>query len=309
MVLLFSGEDGLDQSVFPTINITSDNGEIGQLPDYMGLPIHATDYEVSALPFRGYAKIFNEWYRDQDLVQPLPISTESGLDSITNTDMQTAAWEKDYFTSARPFTQKGPEVTIPIGDTAPVHGTTDTGQFNVVPVAGDPGSPFPVQTGGGGELIAPGLPSAGVHFGVDADFLIADLSNATGASIIDVRTAFALQRYEEARARYGSRYSEYLRHLGVRSSDARLQRPEFLGGGRQTIQFSEVLATAQDNEGQGPDINIGELKGHGIGAMRSNRYRRFFEEHGYVYTFLTVKPKTMYHQGIVDDGPGLSDWP
>jgi len=119
-----------------------------------------------------------------------------------------------------------------------------------------------------------------------------DLTGASAITINLLREAFALQRFEEARARFGSRYVEYLRYLGVRSSDARLQRPEFLGGGRYPVQFSEVLQTA---EGTDP---VGELRGHGIGVARSNRYRRFFEEHGYVYTFMVVKPKTIYMQGL-----------
>ncbi len=123
--------------------------------------------------------------------------------------------------------------------------------------------------------------------------LEADLTAASSVSINDLRTAFALQRYEEARARYGSRYTEYLRYLGVRSSDARLQRPEYLGGGKQTIQFSEVLQTGPDTE----DAGVANLKGHGISAVRSNRYRRFFEEHGLVISLLSVKPKTIYAQG------------
>jgi len=102
----------------------------------------------------------------------------------------------------------------------------------------------------------------------------------------------ALQRYAEARSRYGSRYTEYLSYLGVRSSDARLQRPEYLGGGRETIQFSEVLQTA---EGTNP---VGELRGHGIAAARSNRYRRFFEEHGYIISLMVIRPKTIYAQGL-----------
>ena len=101
-----------------------------------------------------------------------------------------------------------------------------------------------------------------------------------------------MQRYEEARARFGSRYTEYLRYLGVRSSDARLQRPEYLGGGVQTLQFSEVLQTA---EGTDP---VGDLKGHGIAAMRSNRYRRFFEEHGIILSLMSVRPKSVYLQSI-----------
>lgn len=111
-------------------------------------------------------------------------------------------------------------------------------------------------------------------------------------SINDLREALAIQRFEEARARYGSRYVEYLRYLGVRSSDARLNRPEYLGGGKQTIQFSEVLQTA---EGTSP---VGTLRGHGISAMRSRRFRRFFEEHGYVIGLMSVKPRTMYMQGL-----------
>jgi hypothetical protein len=122
--------------------------------------------------------------------------------------------------------------------------------------------------------------------------LEADLSGASAVTVNILREALALQRFAEARARYGSRYVEYLRYLNVRSSDARLQRPEYLGGGKQTLQFSEVLQTA---EGENP---VGELRGHGISAMRSNRYRRFFEEHGYVITLLSVRPKTIYSQGL-----------
>ena len=120
--------------------------------------------------------------------------------------------------------------------------------------------------------------------------IFADLSSVTGVDINTVRQAFALQRFEEARARYGSRYTEYLRYLGVRSSDARLQRPEYLGGGRQTIQFSEVLQTSATS-GSNP---LGDLGGHGITAMRSNRFRRFFEEHGIVMTLMSVRPRTIY---------------
>ena len=124
------------------------------------------------------------------------------------------------------------------------------------------------------------------------DILKADLSNASAVTVNVLREALALQRYEEARARYGSRYIEYLRYLNVRSRDSRLDRPEYLGGGRQTVQFSEVLQTA---EGTDP---VGELRGHGIAAMRSNRYRRFIEEHGYVFSFVSVRPITIYAQAL-----------
>ena len=122
--------------------------------------------------------------------------------------------------------------------------------------------------------------------------IYADLSAVSGISVNALREALALQRYEEARARYGSRYIEYLRFLGVKSSDARLQLPEYLGGGRQVIQFSEIMQTA---EGTNP---VGTLRGHGLAAMRSNRYRRFFEEHGYVMTLMSARPKTVYANGL-----------
>ena len=111
-----------------------------------------------------------------------------------------------------------------------------------------------------------------------------------------MRERLSIQRFQELRAQYGSRFSEYLRYLGVIGGDARLQRPEYLGGGRQTIQFSEVLQTGVTTSGNA--AGVGELRGHGIGALRSNRYRRYFTEHGYIVSLLFVRPKTMYVQGL-----------
>jgi len=276
------GPDGLDASVFPTL----DTDQIqGQLADYLGITPENTTEKVSALPFRAYAKIWNEFYRDQDLQTELVISTASGVDVTTSQLLQNVSWEKDYFTSSRPWTQKGPEITLPIGTVAPVAVDVETGDASVYSTTSDA---YKLLKANSANV------EASSDAGVIGNRLYADLENATGATINELRLAFALQRYEEARARYGSRYTEYLRYLGVKSSDARLQRPEYLGGGRQTIQFSEVLATAET----GTTVDVADLKGHGIGSLRSNRYRRFFEEHGYVISLLSVKPKTMYTQGI-----------
>lgn len=295
------GPDGLDASVFPTITIGGGTGAaIGSLADYLGVPTGVNNIEVSALPFRGYAMIWNEWYRDQDLQTKLTIDKTSGADTTTNTTLQNICWEKDYFTSARPWEQKGSGITIPLGDDAPVLGI---GKLNDVYSTA---STTVFATDGTTPTYAPAASidssTAGTTFYVERSAttsggsyypnIRADLSEASSITVTALREAMALQRYEEARARFGSRYVEYLRYLGVRSSDARLQRPEYLGGGRETIQFSEVLQTA---EGTDP---VGALKGHGIAAMRSNRYRRFFEEHGYVFSFISVRPKTIYAQGL-----------
>ncbi len=282
------GPDGFDATVFPTILATHADGSLG---DYLGCPTGITDLETSALPFRGMALIFNEWYRDQDLVTPLVISTESGLDTTTDLELQNIAWERDYFTASRPWTQKGPEITLPVSGDAPITGFgQDTQSFgglkNVYETDGTGTTPYAAAAGSNNYYMEedpsnPGFPN-----------IRADLAAVSATTINDLRLAFALQRFEEARARYGSRYTEYLRHLGVKSSDARLQRPEYLGGGRQTIQYSEILQTA---EGVQP---VGEMRGHGIGALKTNRYRRFIEEHGYIFSLLSVRPKTMYVQGL-----------
>lgn len=293
------GPDGLDASEFPTIAMPASTGAaVGSLADYLGIPPGIADLEVSALPFRGYNLIWNEFYRDQDLQTEKTISLASGADSTTDTDLLNAGWEKDYFTSARPWEQKGATVTVPIGTEAPVLGigwinggaTYDTGGTLVNQSDDTQSTTSPTNRWSSSNPATAHLMAQEGSTGYPN--IRADLSNASGVTVNVLREALAIQRYQEARARYGSRYTEYLRYLNVRSSDARLQRPEYLGGGKQTIQFSEVLQTA---EGTNP---VGEMRGHGIGAMRSNRYRRFFEEHGYVFTFITCRPKAIYMQGL-----------
>ena len=297
------GPDGNDASVYPTITFSGGSGAAtGSLADYLGVPTGVDGIEVSALPFRAYALIWNEWYRDQDLATELTVDITSGADTTTDTDLQKCAWERDYFTISRPWEQKGPAISLPLGTEAPItglyargtggesatslaHDYWDSAGNNVNPVVGNNNwvDVAAIATQTTGAVGSGNLPQ-----------VKADLSNATAASINDLREAFGLQRYEEARARYGSRYTEYLRYLGVRSSDARLQRPEYLGGGRATLQFSEVLQTAPD-DATNP---VGQLKGHGIAALRSNRYRRFIEEHGWILSTISVRPKTIYMDGL-----------
>lgn len=249
------GPDGFNASVFPTIELTysagspdTGSGIVGQLADYLGCPTVINNLEVSALPFRAYAKIWNEYFRDQDLQTELVISEASGTDTTTNTNLQNIDWEKDYFTSARPWTQKGPEVTIPLTGDAPVKGIGKQSQAygesnQTVYQSGDTASSqfthSAATTAAGGErFMVEGTAATGGFPNI-----FADLSGVSAANINELRLAFALQRYEEARARWGSRYVEYLRYLGVRSSDARLQRPRV---SRRRLSNHPVLGGPSD---------------------------------------------------------------
>lgn len=293
------GPDGEDDSAFPTIAPGSFGPgsivPVGSLADYYGIPTGAAlSTSVSALPFRGYSLIFNEWYRDQDLMALRALSTADGVDSITPpTSLSNVAWEKSYYSMARPWEDKGPDIMIPLTGDGAITRVPNAGKWrafdNGTNTAADS---IDIATDAIGDLtdnVSSGLsldPRGGLEL---------DPSNV-GVNPLDLRLGGALLRYQEARALYGSRYTEYLRYLGVRSSDARLQRPEYLGGGKQTIQFSEILQTAP-GDGDENDV-VGALKGHGIGSLRSNRYRRFFEEHGYIHSFISVRPKEIYAQGI-----------
>lgn len=244
--------------------------------EYMGVSPGTRTYRTS--PAAAYIQTFNEKYRDQDLVAAIDPATYQG-----NVPPQNIAWEKDYFTSARPWAQKGPDVSLPIGNKVPVtHDGVGNEQVGVLAPNIGAGS-YRMDSSGANLLTSTQTTTSGQD-------LYADLSAGNVLNVNDWRAAFAIQRWQEARAQYGSRFTEYLRALGVRSSDARLQLPEYLGGGKSTISFTEILTTDSVTGAAGP----GSLFGHGIATIKTRPFRRFIEEHSYILTLLSVRPKTMY---------------
>lgn len=301
------GEDAADPGytppVFPYYEETSSyNIDIGSLGDYLGLPFeNYKDTKISTLPFMAYNKIYNEYYRDQNLVDKVKDETDSGKNTTLATDnvLQQRAWQHDYFTSALPWTQKGPEATIPLGTTAPLVMMDNSFPTNArIPGGGSIGDQDDLGYKSDQYLYDYGGTDTRIQQDI-TPHTEADLSDATASSINDLRRAFRLQEWLERNARGGSRYIEViLAHFGVQSSDARLQRPEFLGGSATPITISEVLQTSESRVAGSDETPQGNMAGHGVSVGSSNYVSYKCEEHGYIMGLMTVMPKTAYQQGI-----------
>ena len=292
-------------------HINYDKVDESSLEDYLGLPVG--DYTQSgksqnALPVRAYNLIYNEWFRDEQEGAPAIISIGSGTDTTTDTDVQRAAWRKDRFTSARTSPQIGDAVPIPID--VEITATTDVTDPTIVT-----NGAFTFGTGNNthslrsfsnsntaswSDTVDTGQENLPYNSGLSAQGTAVDVTltgeDSVAITVEQLRRSLALQRFGERLNRHGSRYTEYLRSQGIRSSDARLDRPEYLGGGTQVVQWDEVLQSFP-TDASTSQAGLGAYAGHGIGAMRSNRYVRHFNEHGILMCLMTVRPTTMYTQG------------
>lgn len=295
------GKDGLAAPAMPLMNdatMSMGYSQPGSLMDYMGIPIRdgsgynlasAAWAPISQLPFRAYQKIYNEYFRDETL------QTEIVIDgAVVVTDLatiRTRCWQKDYFTSALPFTQRGARVELPFETLSEAL----SGDINYSPSSGikktDGSSPTndnPLKVNNV-DILSGTTPAE--QYRLEN---IESIVGVGGVDINDFRVAHRLQKWLEKQARGGYRYIEtILSQFGESSSDARLQRPEYLGGGTQNVIISEVLNTTGT-----VDNPQGQMAGHGISAGQTNSFHKKFEEHGYVLGLVSVMPKTAYMQGL-----------
>lgn len=290
----FSGNEAVPWSY---IKAPADGFKKYSLADYFGLSINVPNVVVDAGPFRAYAMIINEWYINENLQKYIEFDKGDGLDTKTPTDCKYRNWMNDYFTGCLPWAQRGDPVYLPLGTDAPlvVGDQVDTVSLAKTPEQLTKGTELAaVSYTPGGSFVADALGAAtgGSTSGVK---IVADLSKATAATVNSVRVAFQVQKWMERNARGGVRYVEYLlSHFGEKSSDARLQRPEYLGGGKSRLFTSEVLQTSS-TDSISPQ---GNMSGYTMSMQNTMSFTRKFEEFGYVIGLLSVMPKTQYQQGI-----------
>lgn len=338
------GPDGTAEIVPPAIMPDSDWAvdyfqEHG-LFDYLGVqPIDGAVQDcdpISILPFKAYTKIFNDFYRDQNLTEEVDIRTDFGgvvdpsvedevdmMDDISK--LRYRAWEKDYFTSALPWTQRGAQMSIPFSIDAPVHGSSriqpilydSSAAINRVALnseIADIDTPNLAFTSSTNPSVDPNQESrlywvddlSSRHQGFYLDGfdvgnkfeggLRVDNSQAVvNPTINDLRVAMRIQEWMETNAVGGSRYIEQIyAHFGVRSSDSRLQRAEYLGGGKVPVVISEVEQTSSTDT-ESPQ---GNLAGQAISVGKSIKFKKYFEEHGWILGIMSIMPRASYSQGV-----------
>ena len=304
---------GIVTSDYDNVAVKENAWRPGDIADYMGIPVgsssvtnSAQTIEVNALPFRGYSLIWNEFFRDQNLQDPIPVSTSDGYEVVSSSDLLEnricngsgilkACKYHDYFTSCLPSPQKGPDVALPLSGLAPVI----TGTSQGTSVGGNGAISFRFANGTSAGFLSQNTnlylsSTPDPDKGLVPNNLYAQLGSSALGTINELRLAFQMQRIYEKDARGGTRYTEILKnHFGVTSPDSRLQRPEYLGGSRVPININQVVQTS--NTANTPQ---GNTAAYSVTADVHSDFTKSFVEHGYIFGLCVARYDHTYQQGL-----------
>lgn len=287
-----------DSTDFLIPTLEAGTHQVGSIADYFGIPTDVQLDKINALPFRAYNLIYNEWFRDENLQDSLEVLTGDGPDPINKYNLVRRGKRHDYFTSCLPWPQKGPGVELPLGSTANLNGTLSVpgGSYTLqVSSDGNSLSHNPTWAWQKGSSVNPTITVPTNRIDMSKSGVTVDLSSATAITINSLRQAFQLQKLYERDARGGTRYTEILRaHFGVISPDARLQRPEYLGGSSTRININPV----EQNSATDTTSPQGNLAAYGVLGDRVNGFTKSFVEHGYIIGLVNVRADLTYQQGL-----------